>query len=99
MPEWLIALLNNPLAITALGTVFFTPLLAFLAQVFMRSSPPPGPIAYDARDIPEHPLLVAAKVHLADEEMALITGIGRKVDQIDAQLQLVHDRIDLLMRR
>jgi hypothetical protein len=31
--------------------------------------------------------------------MALLHGIGRKVDQIDAQLQLVHDRIDLLMRK
>jgi hypothetical protein len=66
VPEWLIELLNNPVAITELGTVFFTSLLAFLAQVFMRNSPPPGPIAYDARDLPEHPLLVSAKAHLAD---------------------------------
>jgi hypothetical protein len=98
VPEWLIDLLNNPLAVTALGTAFFVPLLTLLGQIAMRKSPAPGPIAYDARDLPEHPLLIAAKMHLADEEMALISGVARKVDRIDDQLQLIHDRIDLLMR-
>ncbi|MCQ8781741.1 hypothetical protein [Mangrovibrevibacter kandeliae] len=99
MPEWLIDLLNNPVALTAIGTAFVTPILGFLANFFMRRTSPPGPVAYDARDLPEHPLLISAKVHLADEDMDVVRDIGREVERISDQVQLVQDRLDLLMRR
>ncbi|MCP1200041.1 hypothetical protein [Notoacmeibacter sp. MSK16QG-6] len=113
MPQWAIDLLGNPAVITAIGTGFVTPILTFLAYVFMRRSPPKTPVAYDARDLPDHPLLVSAKVHLVDEHVKEIAAIRKtamatldtaeKIHSAgahrDDQLQLIQDRLDLLMRK
>lgn len=99
MPEWIIDLLNNPIAVTAIGAAIIGPFLKFLADIFMKASPPPGPIAHDIRSLPDHPLLVSAKVHLADEEMAMLTETTKTVRRIEQDLRRAHERIDLMMRR
>lgn len=103
MPGWLIDLLRDRELVAALGTVIAmgitVPFLGFLSKLLMRRSPPREPVAYEARDLPDHPLLVSARVHLADEEMALLERLERKVDHLDDRAQLVQDRLDLLMRR
>lgn len=103
MPDWLIALLNklvdNPLAMGALGTAIVVPVCTVLAAYLTKKAPPARPVAYDARDLPEHPLLVSSKVHLAEEpEWAALHATMRKLEHIHDDVKLVHDRIDLLMR-
>lgn len=110
MPQWLIDLLDRQEAIVAIvGAVsvgFGVPLFNFLAKVVMRNSPPPAPKAYDVRDIPEQPLLLSAKVRLADDEIGELRAIGRDVRAVldmirhqDDRIQLLQDRITLLMQR
>ena len=115
MPEWLKYLIENHTGVVALvtvvGAVVITPFLGFLAKLFVRVTPPKSPVAYDVRDVPEHPLLVSAKVHLADDEMAIIRAVAvgqaeikgqmdeieKHVDHANDQLQLLQDRLSLLM--
>lgn len=102
MPQWLIDLLNNPVAVTALGTAFAIPLLNFLAQVLLRKSPPPPPVAHDVRDLPDHPLLVSTKVHLQDEEREMLLDVRKAIEkevlpcirQLDRRLDKIEGRAD-----
>lgn len=111
MPDWLITLLNNPVAVTAIGGAVFIPFFKMLADIFMKRGPTPPPLAHDARDLPDHPLLVSAKVHLNKPELTMLTEshrrireideeclpkLERRLDQVIDKVQLVNDRLDLL---
>jgi len=103
MPQWIIDLLDRSAAVTALvtviGTAIVSPFLIFFGKLLFRAAPPPPPVAHDVRDLPDHPLLVSAKVHLQDEELAMLTGIKKQLDRLEHDLDRIHGRIDLLMRR
>ncbi|MBP0439566.1 hypothetical protein [Tianweitania sediminis] len=103
MPQWMIDLLDRSGAVTAIvtvvGTAIVSPLLIFLGKVLFRASPPPPPVAHDVRDLPDHPLLVSAKVHLQDEEVAILVALKAQLDRIEHDLDRIHGRIDLLMRK
>ncbi len=94
MPDWLIKLLNNPVAVTALGGAVFIPFFKMLADIFMRRGPTPPPLAHDARDLPDHPLLVSARVHLSEPELEMIKEIAARTRRIERQLDRVIEKID-----
>lgn len=94
MPDWLITLLNNPVAVTALGGAVFIPFFKMLADIFMKRGPTPPPLAHDARDLPDHPLLVSAKVHLNEPELEMIKDTAARTRRIERQLDRVIEKID-----
>jgi hypothetical protein len=85
MPDWLIALLNNPLAITALGTALFVPLFNLIGQIISKRASGPPPKAHDVRDLPEHPLLVSTKVHLGEPELRQLAETAARVHDLDEE--------------
>lgn len=94
MPDWLIALLNNPVAVTALGGAVFIPFFKMLADIFMRSGPKPPPSAYDVRDLPDHPLLVSTKVHLGEPELELLKDAAARSRRMERQLDRLIEKVD-----
>jgi len=101
MPRWLIELLNNPAAITALGTAIFVPLFTLIGLLVNKHGKTPPPPAYDVRDLPEHPLLVSTRVHLGEPEIELLKDTAarsrrmeRQLDRLIQKVDHVNDRLD-----
>lgn len=94
MPDWLITLLNNPLAVTAIDGALFIPFFRMLADIFMKRGPTPPPLAHDARDLPDHPLLVSAKAHLNEPELEMLKDIAARMPRIERQLDRAIAKID-----
>lgn len=105
MPDWLTNILADPasaaLLVTALGAAVTVPLFNLVGQWLFRKGPTPPPLAHDARDLPEHPLLVSAKVHLNEPELEMLKDIAartrrneRQLDRIIEKIDHVNDRLD-----
>ncbi|MCO6386337.1 hypothetical protein [Aliihoeflea sp. 40Bstr573] len=95
MWDWFV---NNTAAVTALvtalGMALFIPLFDFLGKFFHRHGPVPPPAAYDARDLPDHPLLVSAKVHLNEPELEMLRETAARTRRMERQLDRVIEKID-----
>ncbi|AZN72728.1 hypothetical protein D5400_16895 [Georhizobium profundi] len=94
MPRWLIELLNNPAAVTALGTSLVVPLLTLIGLVITKRGHAPPPPAYDVRDLPDHPLLVSTKVHLGEPELELLKDTAARSRRIERQLDRLIEKVD-----
>lgn len=94
MPRWLIELLNNPAAVTALGTSLVVPLLTFIGVVITKRGNAPPPPAYDVRDLPDHPLLVSTKVHLGEPELELLKDAAARSRRMERQLDRLIEKVD-----
>ncbi|AZN72243.1 hypothetical protein D5400_14015 [Georhizobium profundi] len=94
MPRWLIELLNNPAAVTALGSALVVPLLTLIGLVITKRGHAPPPPAYDVRDLPDHPLLVSTKVHLGEPELELLKDAAARSRRMERQLDRLIEKVD-----